>query len=124
MIFLPFPGGSGIFERMQSELQLALCTVPDRETADAIARALVDGRLAACVNIIPGLTSVYRWEGKTETAAELLLLIKTSGNNWQALEKTIVGMHPYELPEIITVPLAGGLPAYLDWVAGAMDKTS
>ena len=122
MIFLPFPGGSGIFERMQSELQLALCTVPDRETADAIATALVNGRLAACVNIIPGLTSVYRWEGKTETAAELLLLIKTSGNNWQALEKTIVGMHPYELPEIITVPLAGGLPAYLDWVAGAMDN--
>ncbi len=95
---------------------LVYCTCPDHDTALRIAKALVDQQLAACVNVVPGLTSVYRWQGRTETAQEVLLLIKTRQAVYPELEAALLAMHPYELPEIIAVSLTHGLPAYLQWV--------
>lgn len=96
---------------------LCLCTTPDLATARAIADALVAERLAACVNLLPGMQSVYRWEGEVQRADEVQLLIKTTRTCLPALQARIVALHPYELPELIAVEAAGGLPAYLDWVA-------
>lgn len=96
---------------------VCLCTCPDAETADRIAAALVDERLAACVNVLPGLRSVYRWHGKVESAAETLLLIKTAQDRLKRVSARIAELHPYELPEVIAVEAAGGSAAYLDWIA-------
>lgn len=96
---------------------LVLTNAPSAESARQIARSLVDARLAACVNILPPCQSVYRWQGDVEEAAELPLLIKTTAAHYQAVEAAIRLAHPYELPEIIAVPVAQGLPDYLAWVA-------
>jgi len=96
---------------------VCFCTCPDADTARAIADALVAERLAACVNLIPGLRSVYRWRGAVECADEVLLLAKTDAGRGAALADRIAALHPYELPEVITVEAAGGLGAYLDWVS-------
>ncbi|MBI5041468.1 MAG: divalent-cation tolerance protein CutA [Gammaproteobacteria bacterium] len=95
---------------------IVLCTVPDAATAESLARALVEARLAACVNVLPGLTSVYRWQGQIQQDNELLLIAKTRRENFDALCTTLRGLHPYELPEIIAVPVIDGLPAYLGWI--------
>lgn len=102
---------------------IVLCTVPDPETGTALARHLVETRLAACVNLVPGLTSIYRWEGKVQQDAEVLLVIKTRHGRFGDLSAAIRARHPYELPEIIEVPLSGGLPAYLDWLNQSLDST-
>ena len=96
---------------------LCLCTAPDLATARALADALVGERLAACVNLLPGLESVYRWQGQVERGQEVLLLIKTTRTCLPALQARIVALHPYELPEVLAVESAGGLPAYLNWIA-------
>jgi len=96
---------------------LCLCTCPDPDTGARLAAALVDERLAACVNQLHGLRSVYRWQDAVERADETLLLIKTTHDRLPALQARLVALHPYELPELIAVEAAGGLPAYLDWVA-------
>lgn len=101
---------------MSTSILLTLCTVPDRDTAMKLAEKLVDSELAACVNIIAPITSVYRWEGKREIADELLLMIKTTAGQYAALESAIQTLHPYELPEILAVPVEQGLQGYLDWV--------
>ncbi|VAX06151.1 Periplasmic divalent cation tolerance protein CutA [hydrothermal vent metagenome] len=101
---------------MPTPVLLTLCTCPDRETAEQIANALVTRGLAACVNLAPSVTSIYEWEGKLETAEEILLLIKTSKHRYTELEQTILSLHPYELPEIIAVPVEQGLSGYLNWV--------
>jgi periplasmic divalent cation tolerance protein len=95
---------------------LVYCTCPDPDTALRIAKALVDQQLAACVNVVPGLISVYRWQGQMETAQEVLLLIKTRQAVYPELEAALLALHPYELPEIIAVPIEAGLPAYLSWI--------
>ncbi|HHH47525.1 MAG TPA: divalent-cation tolerance protein CutA [Gammaproteobacteria bacterium] len=95
---------------------LIYCTCPDQDSARAIANHLVDQGLAACVNILPGVHSVYRWAGKRETAQEHLLVIKTRPDAYGRLEQAIVDQHPYELPEIIAVPITQGLAAYLAWI--------
>ena len=95
---------------------LVITNLPDRESAGRLAHALIESRLAACINILSPCTSVYRWQGKTEDAEEFPVLIKTSRERYAALEAAIREAHPYKLPEIIAVPLAAGLPAYLDWV--------
>ncbi|MCS4504319.1 divalent-cation tolerance protein CutA [Arhodomonas aquaeolei] len=95
---------------------VALSTCPDRETAERIADALVGGHHAACVNIIPGLTSVYRWAGEVHHDPELLLVAKTTREAFPRLEAAIRENHPDELPEIIAVPIAAGLAGYLQWV--------
>jgi len=82
-----------------------------------LADALVAGQLAACVNILPPATSIYRWQGKIEQAEEIPLLIKTTTGRYAEVETTIRTLHPYEVPEVIAVPLAAGLPAYLGWLA-------
>ncbi len=101
---------------MPTQLLLALCTVPDHGTALSIAEQLVDQGVAACVNITSPITSVYRWKGKIESNDELLLLIKTTQAQYQKLETLIRSLHPYELPEIIAVPVEQGLNEYLNWV--------
>jgi len=101
---------------MPAEPRIGLCTVPDQDTATRIAEALVTEQLAACVNIIPAIQSVYRWEGAIEHDEELLLLIKTSTTVWPLLEKRILALHPYELPEILSVRIHDGHKNYLNWI--------
>lgn len=96
---------------------LVLTNLPDAGQARALAEQLVDRRLAACVNILAPCTSVYRWQGAIESAAEVPLLIKTTRARYAALEAAIRAAHPYELPEIVAVPIELGLAGYLDWVA-------
>jgi len=96
---------------------LVITTLPDAETARALAAQLVEQRLAACVNILAPCQSVYRWEGKVEEAEEVPLLVKTSAARYAALEEAIRAYHPYELPEIVAVRIDKGLPDYLAWVA-------
>lgn len=99
------------------ETVIVLTNLPDRATAMRLASLLVERRHAACVNILAECTSVYRWQGMVKTATEVPMLIKTSLSAYSRLEGAILANHPYELPEIVGVPLAAGLPAYLDWVA-------
>ena len=96
---------------------ICFCTCPDADSAERIAAALVAERLAACVNLLPGLRSVYRWQGKVEAAAEVLLLVKTSAEAYPALQERLRQLHPYELPELLAVEAASGLPVYLQWLA-------
>ena len=103
---------------MNKDVILTLVTVPDRETADRIAGNLIEKRLAACVNIVPGLTSVYRWKGEICRDDEFLLLIKTTQCIFEQLKVAVREIHPYDLPEIIAVKILDGLEAYLNWVAG------
>ena len=95
---------------------VTLCTVPDRESGERIAQALVDEHLAACVNLVPGLSSTYRWKGKVEKAEECLLIIKTGVSRFDVLKRRIAALHPYELPEIIALPIIHGSAEYLRWI--------
>ncbi|MFN4324379.1 MAG: divalent-cation tolerance protein CutA [Azonexus sp.] len=99
------------------DIRLVITNCPDEETANRIALAVVEARLAACVNILPRVQSIYRWQGAVESAAEVPLLIKTTAAAYPALEAAIRERHPYDIPEIIALPIAGGLPAYLNWLA-------
>ena len=98
---------------------IVITNAPDRAVAEKIARALVDQKLAACVNILAQCSSVYRWQGTVETAAEVPLLIKTRADIYPAVEAVIKDLHPYELPEIVAVPVAHGSSEYLDWINAA-----
>jgi periplasmic divalent cation tolerance protein len=93
---------------------VVLCTFPDLDQARQIGAALVERQVAACVNLLPGIESIYRWEGKVERAGEVLALIKTS--RYPDLESALRELHPYEVPEILALPVAAGLEAYLRWV--------
>ncbi len=97
---------------------LVLTNLPDRAAAERLADSLVEKRLAACVNILAPCRSVYRWQGAMQHDEEHPMLIKTSAGRYAELEAAIRAGHPYELPEIIAVPIERGLPPYLDWVAG------
>lgn len=99
------------------ETLLVLTNCPDEETANAIALAVVEAGLAACVNIMPRIQSIYRWQGKVESATEIPLFIKCTVARYPGLEKLLVELHPYKTPEIIALPITQGLPAYLNWVA-------
>ena len=99
------------------EALLVFTNAPDREVAERIAQALVEKRLAACVNVLAACTSVYRWQGAVERTEEIPLLIKTRAARFPEVEATIRRLHPYELPEVVAVPVTQGLPEYLDWVA-------
>lgn len=94
---------------------IVITTLPDRPSADRLARHLVDTRLAACASVLAPCHSVYRWQGSVETAEEIPMLIKTTRRSYPALEFSLREAHPYEVPEILAVE-ASGLPAYLDWV--------
>lgn len=99
------------------EVLLVFTNLPDAKAAGDLAAHLVDSRLAACVNVLAPCRSVYRWRGAVETAEEVPVLAKTTADRYPALELAIRQHHPYELPEILAVPIARGLPAYLSWVA-------
>ncbi|MDG4552352.1 MAG: divalent-cation tolerance protein CutA [Candidatus Contendobacter sp.] len=96
---------------------IILCTCPDLATAERIAETVVGERLAACVNIVPGLTSIYRWENRAQRDTELLLLIKTHQAVYSSLEARIRELHPYRIPEIVALPIQTGSAAYLNWIA-------
>ncbi len=99
-----------------SRIILVLCTCPDRETAERIAGLLVSEGLAACVTLTPPVTSVFDWEGRREHASEVLLLAKTAPGRYTEIERRILELHPYELPEIIALPVQQGLAGYINWV--------
>jgi periplasmic divalent cation tolerance protein len=100
----------------EAEVRVVLITAPDAETGAKIARTLVDERLAACVNVLSAVRSIYRWEGAVQEAAEVLLIAKTRADREDALARRVRALHPYELPEILALPAVGGSAAYLDWV--------
>jgi periplasmic divalent cation tolerance protein len=99
-----------------SEHFVALMTAPSADAAAAIARALVGEGLAACVNIVPGVRSIYRWKDELCDDAEVLCVIKTRADRFEALRERVVALHPYEVPEIIALPLAAGHAPYLAWL--------
>jgi periplasmic divalent cation tolerance protein len=100
----------------ESEYRLVLSTCADGEIAVRIAETLVGEGLAACVNIIPAVRSIYKWQGKVESAAEHQLLLKTTEDRYPRLQARLRELHPYELPEILAVPIVDGLPDYLSWL--------
>lgn len=99
-----------------------LTNLPDMETARHISKQLLEQNLAACVNILPAVQSIYRWNGVIEEASEIPLLIKTTSARYDALQAAITALHPYEVPEVIALPVTAGLPAYLGWVASETAK--
>ncbi len=99
------------------EYCLVLCTCPEGGAAKSLAESLVGERLAACVNILPGLLSVYSWQGVMESSPEALLLIKTGRQAYPKLEARLRELHPYEVPEIIALDIERGLPDYLNWIS-------
>jgi periplasmic divalent cation tolerance protein len=102
---------------MQKEFVIVLTTTDSRESAQKIAHALVERKLAACVNIVPGMESIYRWQGKVESASELLLLIKTRSERFTEVRDAISELHEYELPECVQIRIEQGSVEYLNWIA-------
>ena len=101
---------------MAEKVLLALSTFPDQETAREISNELVTEKLAACANILPGVESIYRWKEKIESGNETLVLFKLSEDRQSAFQEKLRSLHPYEVPEIIFIPISSGLPEYLRWV--------
>ena len=97
-----------------------LSTCATAEDAERIARALLEERVAACVNVLPGMRSFYRWQGKLEDASEWLLVIKSSRSLFGALRATLEKAHPYDVPEIIALPIIDGAPGYLQWLQDSL----
>jgi periplasmic divalent cation tolerance protein len=101
---------------MAEKVLLALSTFPDQETAREISNELVTKKLAACANILPGVESIYRWKEEIESGNETLVLFKLSEDRQSAFQEKLGSLHPYEVPEIIFIPISSGLPEYLRWV--------
>jgi len=101
---------------MAEQILLGISTFPDAETASGIAQTLVEQNFAACANVLPAVHSIYRWKDKIETAGEVIVFFKTTKDRQAAFQETLRSLHPYEVPEIIFVPINSGLPAYLSWV--------
>jgi periplasmic divalent cation tolerance protein len=102
---------------MSQKILLALSTFPDAETARRISNQLVTDKFAACASVLPGVESIYRWKGKIETGNETLVFFKLSEDRQPAFQEKLRSLHPYEVPEIIFVPIVTGLPEYVHWVA-------
>ena len=100
-----------------AQILMVMSNAPDQATAHALARALIEAKLAACVNVLPGVQSVYRWQGQIEQADEVALLIKTTRQNYAQLQQLLVSAHPYDVPELIAWPITEGYAPYLHWVA-------
>lgn len=100
---------------------VVVTTCADRDAAQSMARALVEQRLAACVQMLP-IASVYRWKGEIEEAAEILLLFKIKSEDYEEVEKSILALHDYETPQIVALPIAQGSEDYLDWITQATRK--
>jgi periplasmic divalent cation tolerance protein len=106
------------------EYLLVLTNMPDRQTAIKLARTLVGKRLAACANVMDGCSSVFRWQGEIQSEREVPVLIKTRADRFELLQQEILACHPYELPEIIAVPVEGGFQPYLNWVSAEVDAAA
>jgi periplasmic divalent cation tolerance protein len=104
---------------MASEALIVLCTFPDGEKADEVARTLVGEKLAACVNLLPQVRSIYRWEGEVSDDAEVLAVIKTTGVRFDSLRQRVVELHPYDCPEVVAVRIERGHEPYLAWLAAS-----
>lgn len=102
---------------------LVLTAVSDGRTADRLADALVQNRLCACVSVVPGAISRYRWQGRLEQAEEAILIAKTSSSRYAEVESFLSREHPYECPEILKIPIEAGLPAYLDWIGESVEES-
>lgn len=115
------PPGASPGDRMEIVVPILIvyCTCPDAASAQSIARALVEERLAACVNCVPGVVSTYRWQGRVQVDNEVQLAIKTVRERYPALQARLLELHPYELPQIVAVDSSAGLDPYLSWVAEA-----
>jgi periplasmic divalent cation tolerance protein len=109
-----------IVGKHMTDFQIVLSTCADREQAERIARRLVEQQLAACVNILPGVQSIYRWQGNVESASEVLMVIKTSADLVSEVELTIASLHSYEVPEFLALPVFGGSHAYLAWLRDSL----
>jgi periplasmic divalent cation tolerance protein len=107
-----------------SEYAVLFCTVPSMEEGRRMARHVVNRRLAACVNLVPGLASIYEWEGEIEDTSEVLLILKTRKDLVQDLTARIVEIHPYDCPEVIALPIASGHARYLKWIDSVTGGTS
>lgn len=101
---------------IEKEFLVVLSTAPDAATADRLARALVEESLAACVNVLPGVRSIYRWHDAVQSETETLMIIKTTQARLAALRERLVALHPYEVPEVVALPITDGHDAYLRWV--------
>ena len=101
---------------MESDVIVVLTTAGSDEQAELIATTLVEEGLAACVNLVPGVRSIYRWQGAIESAAEILLVVKTQRDCLAALRDVVLSTHPYEVPELVALPIVAGHDAYLDWL--------
>jgi periplasmic divalent cation tolerance protein len=107
---------------MTDQVIVALSTCPDEATGRTIAQALVSERLATCVNRLPGVTSTYFWDGRLQDDAEILLIIKTTAARQAELAARLKALHPYELPELVVLPVAGGNEPYLQWVRSGVEQ--
>ncbi len=107
-------------DAMSTEARIVMTTAPTREKAERLARHLVEERLAACVNLVPGMHSIYRWQQAVESAEEVLLLIKTSADRLAALESTLHALHSYDVPEFLVLTADAGSEAYLSWLIAAV----
>jgi len=101
---------------------LVLTNLPDVASAEKLAHALIESRAAACVNVLAACRSTYRWQGAVETADEIPMLIKSTAENYPLVEEIVRTQHPYDVPELIAIPITYGLPAYLDWLATETEK--
>ena len=102
---------------MAIKFAIVLVTAPDLKTARALAKAALSARLIACANLVPKIESHYRWQGKIESSAEVLLVLKTQKSKLAALEKLVLAKHPYDTPEFLVLPVSAGNKKYLDWLA-------
>lgn len=109
-------GWSGYEDAVKNETLVVLCTFPDEGRARQIGALLVEKQVAACVNVVPGLRSIYRWEGKVHDEAEVLGIIKTTREAYPRLEAAILDEHPYHTPEVLALPVEAGAEAYRKWV--------
>ena len=107
---------------MKNALLVVLCTFPDFEKARQIGAVLIERQVAACINLLPGATSIYCWEGRIAEESEVLGVIKTTAEGYPALEAAILELHPYDTPEVLALPVEQGAEKYLEWVAGQVPK--
>lgn len=109
---------------MVTDVVMVMVTAPDPDTAAQLGRTLVDEHLAACANIVPGVRSIYRWQGAVHDDAEVLLIIKTTTTAHETLMQRVLDLHPYNTPEVLVLPVDGGSAAYLRWLTDQVDVSS
>ena len=118
------PGAASAYNRPMSSVFVVLCTFPNADEASNVAKTLVGEELVACINIVPGLRSIYRWQGEIHDASEVLAVIKTTEAGFPALEQRLAALHSYDCPEILALPVNQGHAPYIDWVLGNVSSTT